>query len=60
MFDSDVRCIAAPILNLQRDVLGVLGISGPASRMTKENIPVLAGEVVKIGQSLSQRLRFEK
>lgn len=59
-FDYGVRCVAVPIFDFREKVIGAIGISGPAARMTLERLPDLARIVVEIGQSLSDRMRFVK
>jgi IclR family transcriptional regulator, KDG regulon repressor len=57
-FDLGVRCIAVPIFDFRGKVIGSIGISGPASRVTPERLPVLAAVVVEIGKALSERMAF--
>jgi IclR family KDG regulon transcriptional repressor len=57
-FDLDVRCIAAPVFDYRGKVVGSIGISGPATRITLEQLPRLAGIVVETGKALSERMTF--
>lgn len=52
----DVRCVAAPIRNHSGSVIASLSISGPATRIPKERIPVLAVRVREAAAKLSARL----
>jgi IclR family KDG regulon transcriptional repressor len=55
-FDLGVRCIAAPVYDFRGKLAGSIGISGPASRMTRKRLPEMAEVVVKIGELLSRRM----
>ncbi len=59
-FTPDVRCIAAPVMDFRGKVIGALGISGPAARVTMERVPDMANEVMAIARSLSERMSFIK
>ena len=59
-FDPGVRCIAVPALAFDGTVVGSLGISGPASRMTRERLPGLAAIVVEVGREFGQRVSFNE
>ena len=57
-FDPGVRCIAVPAFDFRGTVVGSLGISGPASRMTRERLLGLAAIVVEAGREFGQRVSF--
>jgi IclR family transcriptional regulator, KDG regulon repressor len=57
-FDPGVRCIAVPAVDFRGKVVGSMGISGPATRVTRERLPELAAIVVEEGKSLGERLSF--
>jgi IclR family transcriptional regulator, KDG regulon repressor len=57
-FDPGVRCIAVPVFDFRGKAIGAIGISGPATRITPQRLPQLAGIVVEIGQALSERMTF--
>ncbi len=59
-FDMDVRCIAVPIFDFRGKAVGSIGISGPASRITPERLPVLVAKVIDIGKALSERMSFTR
>ena len=60
-FEEGLRCIAAPIRDYTRKVIGALSISGPAHRLTDEKIESFIGpEVVRCGQDLSRRLGYRE
>jgi DNA-binding IclR family transcriptional regulator len=59
-FDPGVRCIAVPVFDFRGKVIGALGISGPATRITLQRLPQLADIVVEIGQALSERMTFTR
>ena len=57
-FDFGVRCIAVPIYDFRDKLVGSIGISGPAARITLDQIPELAKIVVDCGEKLSDRTSF--
>jgi IclR family transcriptional regulator, KDG regulon repressor len=57
-YDYGVRCVAAPVFDFRQKVIGAVGISGPAARMTLEKTPELARIVIEISQALSDRMSF--
>jgi IclR family transcriptional regulator, KDG regulon repressor len=57
-YDYGVRCVAVPVFDFREKVIGAIGVSGPAARMTLEKMPEMARAVLEIGQSLSDRMRF--
>ncbi len=57
-FDLGVRCIAVPVFDFRGRAAGSIGISGPATRVTPEQLPELAASVVEIGKALSERMSF--
>lgn len=59
--DLGVRCVAAPIRDYTRRIIGSLSISGPSIRFTDERIDQeLMPLVVKASDELSSRLGFHK
>ncbi|MGZ8428909.1 MAG: IclR family transcriptional regulator [Candidatus Deferrimicrobiaceae bacterium] len=60
-FEEGLRCIASPIRDYTRKVIGALSVSGPAHRLTDEKIQMtFSGEVVRLGRELSTRLGFRE
>jgi IclR family KDG regulon transcriptional repressor len=57
-FDYGVRCIAVPVYDFRDKLVGSIGISGPAARITLDQIPELAKIVVDCGEKLSDRMSF--
>jgi IclR family KDG regulon transcriptional repressor len=59
--DLGVRCIAAPIRDYTRRIVGALSISGPSTRFTDERLErELTPLVVRAAEELSTRLGFHK
>jgi len=59
--DLGVRCVAAPIRDYTRRIVGAVSISGPSMRFTDERIEKeLIPLVIKAGDDLSTRLGFHK
>jgi IclR family KDG regulon transcriptional repressor len=59
-FDPGVRCIAVPVFDFRGKAVGSIGISGPSSRISTEQLPGLAIIVMEIGKSLSERMTFTR
>lgn len=52
------RGIAAPVFNVKGEVNAAVGILAPFDRVTEQNLEVLAGSVVEIGQRISAQLGY--
>ncbi|MGH9405509.1 MAG: IclR family transcriptional regulator [Terriglobia bacterium] len=52
------RCIAAPILNSAGEAEAAISVSGPTSRITQEEIPVIAAALREAVQAISTRLGY--
>jgi len=59
-FDPGVRCIAVPVFDFRGKLVGSIGISGPSSRVTREQLPDLAATIIEIGKALSERMTFTR
>ena len=60
-FEEGLRCVASPIRDYTRKVIGALSVSGPAHRLADEKIQTIFGaEVVRLGKELSIRLGFRE
>ena len=60
-FEIGLRCIAAPVRDYTRKVIGAVSVSGPAHRMSDERIEQSIGaEVVRSGRDLSSRLGYRE
>ena len=55
-YDPGVRCLAVPVYDFQGAVVGSIGISAPALRLTMENLRNLAPGVVAMGMELSKQM----
>ncbi len=58
-YDTGVRCVAVPVFDYRDKIVGAIGVSGPAARVTQDAIPRIARQVMRIGQDLSGRLKFK-
>ena len=59
--DIGVRCVAAPIRDYTRRIVGALSISGPATRFSDERLEKeLVPLVTRAAEELSTRLGFHK
>jgi IclR family KDG regulon transcriptional repressor len=60
-FEEGLRCIASPIRDYTRKVIGALSVSGPAHRLTDDLIGTAIGlEVKRLAKELSTRLGFRE
>ncbi|MFH1523773.1 MAG: IclR family transcriptional regulator [Chloroflexota bacterium] len=59
-FDIGVRCLAVPVFDFRGRAVGSIGISGPATRVTRERLPELAAVVLEIGKTLTERMNFSR
>lgn len=59
-FTNGVRCVAAPVIDFRGKVIGALGISGPAARISIDKLPAMAEKVTAIASALSDRMSFVK
>ena len=58
-YDYGVRCVAGPVYDVNKELVGAMGISGPVGRVTLERILELAEIVMDVVQSLTNHLSFE-
>ena len=57
-YNYGVRCVASPVYDHNRVVVGAIGISGPAGRVTLERIDEFGVVVKDVAASLSSRLGY--
>jgi IclR family KDG regulon transcriptional repressor len=57
-YDYGVRCVAAPVRDYRGKVIGAIGISGPAGRMSLDRISEYARIVMEVSEGLSDRMSF--
>jgi DNA-binding IclR family transcriptional regulator len=55
-FEIGVRCVAAPVLDLDGRAVAAISIAGPAARITDERIPALAEMVKEAADGISRDL----
>ncbi|MEJ2199968.1 MAG: IclR family transcriptional regulator [Desulfuromonadaceae bacterium] len=59
--DESVRCVAAPIRDYTRRIVGAISISGPSMRFGDERVEKeLAPLIIRAGDELSTRLGYHK
>lgn len=56
--EEGVRCLAVPIFDRRRQVIGAISVSGPTTRLTGERVERLAPTARSIGDELSRQLGF--
>jgi IclR family transcriptional regulator, acetate operon repressor len=50
------RCVGAPILGADREVVAAVSVSGPVTRVSPNQIPALAGAVMQAARAISTAL----
>lgn len=58
-YNYGVRCVAAPVYDHQSRLVGAIGISGPAARVTLERIDEFGAVVRSTAKALSTRLGYD-
>ena len=56
--DDGTRCVAAPIFDNSKRVIGAMSIAGPAYRLTLDHLHLLSTEVIRAAQALSAQLGY--
>lgn len=59
-YELGVRCVAAPVFDYRSKVVGAVGVSGPAGRMSLNHIAEFAGIVMQVSKDLSDRMSFKR
>lgn len=59
-YELGVRCVAAPIYDYRGKVVGAIGISGPAGRMSLERVAEFTMIVTQASTELSNRMSFKR
>lgn len=57
-YNYGVRCVAAPVYDHRGGLVGAIGISGPAGRVTLERIDEFGSVVLEVAAALSARLGY--
>lgn len=57
-YDYGVRCVASPVYNVNKEVIGAIGISGPVGRVPLERFQELAAIVMRVADALTKHLSF--
>lgn len=58
--EEEIRCVAAPIFNMNGKVVASVSISGPVMYVTLDRMPKLTEEVLKTAKSISYQLGYFK
>ncbi|HEX2726396.1 MAG TPA: IclR family transcriptional regulator [Beijerinckiaceae bacterium] len=56
--EAGMRCVAAPVRNATRDVVGAVGIAGPVQRLPDDLLASFAPHVVRTAEAISVRLGY--
>jgi IclR family acetate operon transcriptional repressor len=52
------RCVSAPILGANREVVAAVSVSGPVTRISPAQVPALAAAVVNAARAISAAMGF--
>lgn len=52
------RCVGAPILNHKQEPAAAISVSGPTTRLSRDEIPAIAGAVKRAAQAISTKIGF--
>jgi IclR family KDG regulon transcriptional repressor len=52
------RCVSAPILSADREIVAAVSVSGPVTRISPSQVPALAGAVMSAARAISAALGF--
>ena len=55
-FETGIRAVACPIFNREGSVMAAMSIPSPASRMTLERVPEIAGALSEATRAISRRM----
>ncbi|WP_372994625.1 IclR family transcriptional regulator [Lutispora sp.] len=58
--EEGIRCVAAPIYDINGKVVASVSVSGPVLHVTKERMPELTEEVIKTAKEISYHLGYRK
>lgn len=53
-----VRCIAVPIFDYRDKCVAAIGVSGPTTRLSLENLQQISSTIINIGKDMSARMSF--
>jgi IclR family acetate operon transcriptional repressor len=54
------RCVSAPILGAEGEAIGAISVSGPVTRVGREQVEALAAAVVQAAKSISSAMGFRQ
>jgi DNA-binding IclR family transcriptional regulator len=54
------RCVSAPILNSDSEPIGAVSVSGPVTRVSPDQVAVLAGAVMSAARAISAAMGFSQ
>ncbi len=58
-YNHGVRCVAAPVYDYRNKCIAAIGISGPTSRLTHEEMESATNVVLETSKALSSKMSFE-
>lgn len=57
--EMGVRCVGAPIFNINGEISGALSVSGPKLRVTDDKIDFISKEVIKYANIISEEMGYK-
>lgn len=58
--EDGVRCVAAPIFNMNHNVIAAISISVPIFKVTEDRIPVIINEILNTAGEISYKMGYLK
>lgn len=56
--EDGVRCVAAPIFDMHRNVIAAISISGPIFKVTENRVPELVSDILSIAGQISYHMGY--
>lgn len=56
--EEDIRCVGAPIFDVNGEAVAAISIAGPVLYVTKERMPQLTSDILKTAEDISRQLGF--
>lgn len=57
-WNLDVRCVAVPIFDYRDKCVAAIGVSGPTTRISLENLQKISRVLINVGKEVSARMSF--
>ena len=58
--EDRIRCVAAPVRDVTAAIIGAISVSGPVTRVGREQVGALAGAVIQAAKAISSAMGFSQ